>query len=86
MFISLKSVKGFSSGIPLIWISSILHLHSGICHAPKNEGSSSASTADDQLTSLTFIVNDSKLLIASASTFRANVAKLDDYDSLDEDY
>jgi hypothetical protein len=44
---------------------------------------------DDQLTSLIYIVNDSELHtvdIASASTFRASVAKLGDSDPVVEDY
>jgi hypothetical protein len=48
-----------------------LHLHFGIGLAipPKHKGSSSASTADDQLTSLIYFVNESELPYGSS---RAN--------------
>jgi hypothetical protein len=65
MFISFKPIKGFSSGRAAYHkagFHAFLRLHSGINHAPKDKGSSSASTVDDQLISLIFIVNDSELL------------------------
>jgi hypothetical protein len=71
MFISLKLVKGFSSCraiIPQVCISRIPAF--AFWHIPpKHKGSSSASTTDDQLTSLIYFVNDSEFAYGSS---RAN--------------